>query len=75
MMKEFYYVHNRGKGNCTYRHVSKEDAIKEAVRLSKETGKNFYVLKPVAHIVADNLSPDSVIIEGEFKTDDENKPE
>lgn len=69
-MKEFYYVHNRGKGNCTYRHSTKEEAIKEACRLGLETGKNFYVLKPVAHIVVNELDPNNVIIDGEFDKDD-----
>lgn len=64
--KNFYYVHNRGKGNCTYRHIKKEDAIKEAVRLSKESGLNYYVLKPVAHIIGDKLDKDHIIIDGEF---------
>lgn len=50
MLKKFYYVHNRGKGNPTFRHATIEDAIDEARRLSKLTKKNFYVLKPVAHI-------------------------
>ena len=50
MLKKFYYVHNRGKGNPTVRHATIEDAIDEAIRLSKLTKKNFYVLKPVAHI-------------------------
>lgn len=50
MLKKFYYVHNRGQGNPTFRHATIEDAIEEAIRLSKLTKKNFYVLKPVAHI-------------------------
>lgn len=50
MFKKFYYVHNRGQGNPTFRHATIEDAIDEARRLSKLTKKNFYVLKPVAHI-------------------------
>ena len=50
MLKKFYYVHNRGQGNPTFRHATIEDAIDEAIRLSKMTKKNFYVLKPVAHI-------------------------
>lgn len=49
-MKNFYYVHNRGTGNPTFRHTIIEDAIDEAIRLSKLTKNNFYVLKPVAHI-------------------------
>lgn len=50
MLKKFYYVHNRRQGNPTFRHATIEDAIDEAIRLSKLTKKNFYVLKPVAHI-------------------------
>lgn len=50
MLKKFYYVHNRGQGNPTFRHATIEDALDEAIRLSKLTKKNFYVLKPVAHI-------------------------
>lgn len=50
MLEKFYYVHNRGKGNPTVRHATIEDALDEAIRLSKLTKKNFYVLKPVAHI-------------------------
>ena len=49
-MKNFYYVHNRRAGNPTYRHSTFEDAVEEAVRLAKENKRNFYVLKPVAHI-------------------------
>lgn len=50
MIKKFYYVHNRGKGNPTVRHETIEQAIEEAIRLSKLTKKNFYILKPVGHI-------------------------
>lgn len=61
-MKNFYYVHNRGLGNCTYRHETKEEAIKEAIRLSEMTGKNYYVLQPVAHIVGKEKSKNKQII-------------
>lgn len=50
-MEKFYYVHNRKTGNPTFRHQNKEDAIAEAVRLSKKLKKNFYVLESVSHIV------------------------
>lgn len=48
--KHFYYVHNRGKGNPTYRHNNFWTALDEAKRLSKLEKKNYYVLKAVAHV-------------------------
>lgn len=52
-MKEFYYVHNRGKGNPVKRHETLQSAINEAVRLGIKHHKNFYVLKSVAKYNAD----------------------
>lgn len=49
-MKSFYYVYNRAQDKPLHRHKDKDSAIKEAIRLSKQEKKNFYVLAPVGHI-------------------------
>lgn len=48
-MKKFYYVYNRAQNKPLYRHKDKDSAIKEAIRLTKQEKKNFYVLQPVFH--------------------------
>ena len=48
-MKNFYYVYNRAQDKPLYRHKDKDSAIKEAIRLTKQEKKNFYVLQPVFH--------------------------
>lgn len=42
--KPFYYVYNRGCSKPVKRHETLQEAIEEATRLAKKTGKNFYVL-------------------------------
>lgn len=53
-MDEFYYVHNRKQGNPTFRHKDLESALNEAKRLSNKYKKNFYVLKPIKHVLYNN---------------------
>ena len=52
-MKKFWYVYSRAQDKPLKRHKTQEDAIKEAIRLSKLYKKNFYVLQPSSHIIYD----------------------
>lgn len=45
MEEVFYMVYMEGEGAPTYKHTTKESAIKEAERLSLLFGKKTYVLK------------------------------
>ena len=45
MNEVFYMVYMEGEGAPTYKHTTKESAIKEAERLSLLFGKKTYVLK------------------------------
>lgn len=51
-MKHFYYVYNRAQQKPLHRHKTLESATKEAIRLTKLTNKNFYVLEPVIHVMS-----------------------
>lgn len=51
-MKHFYYVYNRAQQKPLHRHKTLESATKEAIRLTKLTNKNFYVLEPVLHVMS-----------------------
>ena len=51
-MKHFYYVDNRAQQKPLHRHKTLESATKEAIRLTKLTNKNFYVLEPVLHVMS-----------------------
>lgn len=53
-MNNFYYVYNRAQGKPVKRHKTEQEAIDEAVRLSKLHHKNFYVLKPSFHVIYDH---------------------
>lgn len=59
-MKKFWYVHNRKMGNPTFRHETKDEAIKEALRLSKLHNKNFYVLESVCKALPNGIVDETI---------------
>lgn len=46
----YFYVYNRSQNGPKHRHLSLQEALKEAARLSEKENKNFYVLQPIAKV-------------------------
>ena len=70
-MKHFWYVYSRASKKPLYRHKTRESAINEAIRLSKENKRNFYVLEPSMHIVWDRKN-ECCVLDYAFYRDETN---
>ena len=70
-MKRFWYVYSRAGEKPLHRHKTIESAINEAIRLSKENKRNFYVLQPSMHIVWDKKN-ECCVLDYAFYKDETN---
>ena len=70
-MKRFWYVYSRASEKPLHRHKTIESAINEAIRLSKENKRNFYVLEPSMHIIWDKKN-ECCVLDYAFYKDETN---